>query len=60
MNNMILEMSDYPVRRVRFGKQLSYESGDLEIDRAALNELLLENPPHRIRRLRNRRARRVV
>jgi glycine reductase complex component B subunit alpha and beta len=41
MNDMILEMSEYPVSRIKFGEQFSYRSGTLEVDRAALVQLIL-------------------
>jgi len=44
VSNSILEMSEYPVRRLQFGAGFFYKAGVLEIDRAALNELLLEDP----------------
>jgi sarcosine reductase len=43
MNDMILEMSEFPVRRLRFGNHIGYQSGTLEVDRAALTRLVLED-----------------
>ena len=41
MNSMILEMSEYPVSRIKFAEQFSYRSGTLEVDRAAVVQLIL-------------------
>ena len=43
MSDMILEMSEFPVRRLRFGDHFEYQAGTLEMDRAALIQLVLED-----------------
>ena len=43
MSDMILEMSEFPVRRLRFGDHFEYQAGTLEVDRAALIQLVLED-----------------
>ena len=43
MSDMILEMSEFPVRRLRFGDHFEYRAGTLEMDRAALIQLVLED-----------------
>jgi len=43
MSDMILEMSDFPVHQLRFANRFEYQSGTLEVDRAALIQLVLED-----------------
>jgi glycine reductase len=40
---MILEISEFPVRQLRFANLFEYQSGTLEVDRAALIQLVLED-----------------
>lgn len=43
MSEMILEMSEFPVCRLRFGDRFDYQAGTLEVDQAALIQLVLED-----------------
>src|SRR5262245_8325392 len=40
---MRLELADYPVAEIRLGRKFSYQSGVLEIDGAALSDMVLRD-----------------
>src|SRR6266576_1457246 len=40
---MQLDLADFPVREIRFGKSYGYQSGTLELDREDLTRLVLRD-----------------